>query len=554
GARAVAHRRQRRQHPLRRSRPRHRRPDLDARRGDSGDGRRGARGEDAGPAAGRPHLHRRRRHLDGGFPRGAEPRGGPRRAVRPDRRAQRLRLFDPHFAADEDQAHRRPRRRLRHPGRDGGRERRPRGLRGDEEGRRAGARRGRADAHRGEDFPDERPRRARRRGLRAARAVRRVAEERSDRPLRAPSAGPWPRDAGRSAKNRRRDRPRPRRRGRFRARLADAAARARARRGLRARSGGRSWDDPARCTARERSHAERGRCPMSATTSQTYLEAIRQGMWDEMEQDEQVFLLGQDVGTYGGAFRVTAGFLDHFGPKRVIDTPISESGMVGAAIGASMLGLRPIVEMQFIDFISCAYNQIINFAATCRYRWGQSVPIVIRGPSGGNVHGSAFHSQNPESYFQHTPGLKIVAPSSAVDAKGLIRAAIRDPNPVLFFEHKYLYRRIKEDVPGGDWIVPIGKARLARTGRDLSIVTYGAMLHVALDAAARLESEGIEIEVLDLRTIKPLDQEAILATAKKTSRVLVLTEEQTTGSVAGEVAARIGELAFGFLDAPVTRF
>lgn len=293
---------------------------------------------------------------------------------------------------------------------------------------------------------------------------------------------------------------------------------------------------------------------MSATTSQTYLEAIRQGMWDEMAQDERVFLLGQDVGTYGGAFRVTAGFLDHFGPKRVIDTPISESGMVGAAIGAAMLGLRPIVEMQFIDFISCAYNQIINFAATCRYRWGQNVPIVVRGPSGGNIHGSAFHSQNPESYFQHTPGLKIVAPSSAIDAKGLIRAAIRDPNPVLFFEHKYLYRRIKEEVPEGDWIVPIGKARLARTGRDLSIVTYGAMLHVALDAAARLEAEGIEIEVLDLRTIKPLDQDAILASARKTHRVLVLTEEQTTGSVAGEVAARVGELAFAWLDAPVSRF
>src|SRR6185295_8028481 len=322
--------------------------------------------------------------------------------------------------------------------------------------------------------------------------------------------------------------------------------------GLRAAAGRGDRRGPARsASARFR---RLGRCGVSGGTPSTYLEAIRQAMWEEMEADERVFLLGQDVGTYGGAFRVTAGFLDRFGPARVIDTPISESAMVGAAIGASMMGLRPIVEMQFIDFISCAFNQIVNFAATCRYRWGQSVPIVIRGPSGGNIHGSAFHSQNPESYFQHTPGLKIVAPSSAVDAKGLIRAAIRDPNPVLFFEHKYLYRRIKEDVPGGDWIVPIGKARLARTGRDLSIVTYGAMLHVALDAAARLESEGIEIEVLDLRTIKPLDQEAILATAKKTSRVLVLTEEQTTGSVAGEVAARIGELAFGFLDAPVTRF
>ncbi len=293
---------------------------------------------------------------------------------------------------------------------------------------------------------------------------------------------------------------------------------------------------------------------MSAASSQTYLEAIRQGMWDEMVQDERVFLLGQDVGTYGGAFRVTAGFLDHFGPKRVIDTPISESAMVGAAIGAAMMGLRPIVEMQFIDFISCAFNQIVNFAATCRYRWGQNVPIVVRGPSGGNVHGSAFHSQNPESYFQHTPGLKVVAPATAVDAKGLIRAAIRDPNPVLFFEHKYLYRRIKEEVPDGDWIVPIGKARLARVGRDLSIVTYGAMLHVALEAAARLETEGIEVEVLDLRTIKPLDQDAILASVRKTNRALVLTEEQTTGSVAGDVAARIGELAFSSLDAPVTRF
>ncbi len=288
----------------------------------------------------------------------------------------------------------------------------------------------------------------------------------------------------------------------------------------------------------------------------TYLEAIRQALWDEMEQDPRVFMLGQDIGTYGGAFRVTAGFLDHFGPGRIIDTPISESAMIGAAIGAAMMGMRPVVEMQFIDFISCGFNQIINFAAPNHYRWGQPVPIVVRGPAGGNVHGSAYHSQNPESYFQHTPGLKIVAPGTVADAYGLLKAAIRDPNPVLYFEHKYLYRRLKDELPAGgerDGLVTIGQARLAREGRDLSVITYGAMLQVALEAAGRLEAEGIDLEVLDLRTIKPLDQEAILATVRKTSRVIVLTEEQLTGSVAGEVAARISQHAFEWLDGPVHR-
>ena len=286
----------------------------------------------------------------------------------------------------------------------------------------------------------------------------------------------------------------------------------------------------------------------------TYLEAIRQALWDEMEQDERVFMLGQDIGTYGGAFRVTAGFLDRFGPERIVDTPISESAMIGCAIGASMMGLLPVVEMQFIDFISCAFNQIINFAAPTHYRWGQQVPIVVRGPAGGNVHGSAYHSQNPESYFQHTPGLKIVAPGTVADAYGLLRAAIHDPNPVLYFEHKYLYRRLKDELPeAGGAAVPIGKARLAREGRDLSVITYGAMLQVALEAAGRLEADGIDLEVLDLRTLKPLDQEAILATVRKTSRVIVLTEEQTTGSVAGEVAARISQHAFEWLDGPVHR-
>jgi 2-oxoisovalerate dehydrogenase E1 component beta subunit len=285
----------------------------------------------------------------------------------------------------------------------------------------------------------------------------------------------------------------------------------------------------------------------------TYLEAIRQALWDEMEKDERVFMLGQDIGTYGGAFRVTAGFLDRFGPVRIVDTPISESAMIGCAIGAAMMGMLPVVEMQFIDFISCAFNQIINFAAPNHYRWGQKVPLVVRGPAGGNVHGSAYHSQNPESYFQHTPGLKIVAPGTVADAYGLLRSAIRDPNPVLYFEHKYLYRRLKDELPAGDELVPLGKARLAREGRDLSVITYGAMLHVALEAAGRLEGEGIDLEVLDLRTLKPLDQEAILATVRKTNRVIVLTEEQITGSVAGEVAARIGQHAFEWLDGPVHR-
>jgi 2-oxoisovalerate dehydrogenase E1 component beta subunit len=286
----------------------------------------------------------------------------------------------------------------------------------------------------------------------------------------------------------------------------------------------------------------------------TYLEAIRQALWEELEQDERVFLLGQDIGTYGGAFRVTAGMLERFGPERIVDTPISESAMIGCAVGAAMMGMLPVVEMQFIDFISCAFNQIINFAAPNHYRWGQKVPLVVRGPSGGGVRGSAYHSQNPESYFQHTPGLKIVAPGTVADAYGLLKAAIHDPNPVLYFEHKYLYRRLKDELPeGGGAPVPLGKARLAREGRDLSVFTYGAMLHVALEAAGRLAADGIDLEVLDLRTLKPLDQDAILASVQKTSRALILTEEQTTGSVAGEVAARIAEHAFPWLDGPVTR-
>jgi len=293
---------------------------------------------------------------------------------------------------------------------------------------------------------------------------------------------------------------------------------------------------------------------MSEKTEQvTYLEAIRQALWQELETDERVFLLGQDIGTYGGAFRVTAGMLDRFGPERIIDTPISESAMIGAAIGAAMMGMLPVVEMQFIDFIACGFNQIINGAAKTHYRWGQSVPLVVRGPAGGGVRGSAYHSENPEGYFQRAPGLKIVAPGTVADAYGLLRAAIHDPNPVLYLEHKFLYRRLKDDLPAADFRVPLGQARVVREGRDLSVITWGAMLQTALEAAGRLEADGIALEVIDLRTLKPLDEETVLASVRKTSRALILSEEQATGSVAGEVAARIAEHAFAWLDGPVTR-
>ena len=286
----------------------------------------------------------------------------------------------------------------------------------------------------------------------------------------------------------------------------------------------------------------------------TYVEAIRQGIWEEMEADERVFILGEDVGIYGGAFKVTEGMLERFGELRVIDTPISESAIVGAAIGAALMGMRPIAEMQFIDFISCAFDQITNFAAKNRYRWGAGVPIVIRGPSGGGVHGGPFHSQNPEMYFVHTPGLKVVAPATAHDAKGLIKAAIRDEDPVIYLEHKYLYRRIKEELPKEDYVVPIGRAATRREGRDLTILTYGAMLYPSLEAAETLSREqGIETEVIDLRSLLPLDKDALLTSARKTGKVLVVHEDTRTGGIAGEIAAIVNEEVFDYLDGPVLR-
>src|SRR6185312_15781156 len=285
----------------------------------------------------------------------------------------------------------------------------------------------------------------------------------------------------------------------------------------------------------------------------TYLEAIRQGLWEEMERDPNVFCIGEDIGIYGGAFKVTDGLIHHFGPQRVIDTPIAESAIVGAAFGAALTGMRPIAEFQFMDFISCAFNQITNLLAKAHFRWGAPVPVVLRGPSGGGVHGGPFHSQNPETYFAHVPGLKVICPASAYDARGLIKSAIRDNNPVLFFEHKYLYRRIKEELPAEEYTVPIGKARVVREGSDVSVITYAAMVYVALEAADILAKEGIELEVVDLRTVLPLDRDAIRSTVEKTNRVIVLHEDTKTGGIAGEVAAIINEECFDSLDAPIAR-
>ena len=287
----------------------------------------------------------------------------------------------------------------------------------------------------------------------------------------------------------------------------------------------------------------------------TMLEAIREALWDEMERDPSVFLMGEDIGVYGGAFKVTDGFLDAFGGDRVVDTPISEAGFTGAAAGAAHMGLRPVVEMQFMDFVSCAYEPLTNYIATSRWRGSGPVPLVVRGPVGGGVRGGPFHSQNPEMAFFHTPGLKIAYPSTARDAKGLLKAAIRDDDPVLFFEHKKLYRApfLREVLPAEDYVVALGEARTQREGRDVTIVTYGMMVHESQKAAEQLAEQGIEVEILDLRTLLPLDEDAIIDSVKKTSRCLIVHEDTRTGGIAGEIAMRVSEKAFEWLDAPVLR-
>lgn len=286
----------------------------------------------------------------------------------------------------------------------------------------------------------------------------------------------------------------------------------------------------------------------------TYIAAISEALREEMRRDPNVLVMGEDIaGAFGGAFKVTKDFEAEFGPRRVMNMPLAELGFVGAATGMALMGLRPVVEMQFADFISSAFDSIVQFAATCHYRWGGAVPWVIRAPSDGGIRSGPFHSQNPEAWFVHAPGLKVVAPATPADAKGLLIAAIRDNNPVIYFESKPLYRSLKGYVPPGDCCVPIGKANTARHGGDLTIITYGAMLHEAMAAANRLAADGIEAQVLDLRTLKPLDTEAILAAARKTGKVLVVHAANKLAGVGAEVAALIAEQAFEWLDAPVQR-
>jgi pyruvate/2-oxoglutarate/acetoin dehydrogenase E1 component len=285
----------------------------------------------------------------------------------------------------------------------------------------------------------------------------------------------------------------------------------------------------------------------------TYLQAISDGLREEMRRDQRVFVLGEDVGVYGGAFKVTLGFQEEFGPWRVIDTPLSETAIVGGATGAALMGLRPVAEMQFADFISCAWDHLVTVAAKQHFRGGTPVPIVVRLPSGGGFSGGPFHSQNPESSFAHIPGLKIVCPATPADAKGLLASSIEDPNPVLYFEHKHLYRRIKAEVPDERYTVPFGEARVHREGDDVLVVTWGAMVHTAAEAAEQLASEGVEVEVLDLRTLIPWDRERVLADVERCSKVLVLHEDTRTGGFGAEIAATIAEEAFEHLDAPVKR-
>ena len=287
----------------------------------------------------------------------------------------------------------------------------------------------------------------------------------------------------------------------------------------------------------------------------TYLEAIRQALWEEMKRDEGVFVLGEDVGAYGGAFGVTQGLMEEFGFYRVLDTPISEELIVGAAIGAAMMGFRPVAEMQFADFISCAFDQLANQASTLRYRYGgrATCPIVVRAPSGGGVRGGPYHSQNPEGWFCHCPGLKVVAPSMPDDAKGLLKAAIRDDDPVIYFENKYLYRRIKGEVGGDDAVTPLGKARVLRQGGDVRIIAYGSAVHHSLAAAETLDGEGIEAEVIDLRSLVPLDEEAVLASVRKTTHAVIVHEDWKRGGFGAEIAALIAEEAIDHLDGPVVR-
>lgn len=285
----------------------------------------------------------------------------------------------------------------------------------------------------------------------------------------------------------------------------------------------------------------------------TYLEAIGEALREEMRRDGRVFLLGEDIGAYGGAFKVTKGFTEEFGEERVVDTVLAEAAIIGAATGAALAGLRPVAEMQFSDFVTNGFNQLVNVTAKYHYRNFIPVPLVVRLPSGGGLRGGPFHSASTEAWFFHTPGLKIVAPATPYDAKGLMKSAIRDPNPVLYFEYKYLYRHVRGEIPGGEYLVPIGEAEVKRPGRDITVVTYGTGVHWSLDAASSLAAEGVEVEVVDLRTLQPLDTGTVLDSVKRTGKLLIVHEDTLTGGIGAEVAALVSARAFEYLDAPVRR-
>jgi pyruvate/2-oxoglutarate/acetoin dehydrogenase E1 component len=286
----------------------------------------------------------------------------------------------------------------------------------------------------------------------------------------------------------------------------------------------------------------------------TYLIAIAEALWEEMERDDRVYLLGEDIGVYGGAFKVTEGFIERFGAERVMDTPIAEETIVGMAVGSAMEGFRPVAEFQYADFMSSGFDEITTVLSRYHYRSGVPLPVVLRGPSGGGVRASSFHSTNPEPWFSHAGGIKVICPAFPSDAKGLLKSAVRDDNPVLFLEHKWIYRRIKEQVPTeADFLVPIGTADVKREGTDVTIVTYGAMVHKALEAAESLAARSVSAEILDLRTVYPLDEDAVLRSIEKTSRAVVLSESYRFVGIGAEVAAVIAEKAFEHLDAPVVR-
>lgn len=286
----------------------------------------------------------------------------------------------------------------------------------------------------------------------------------------------------------------------------------------------------------------------------SYLEAIRAGLWEEMETDDRVFTFGEDIGVYGGVYKVTAGLLERFGEDRVIDTPIAENAIIGMAVGAALMGMRPVAEIQFADFIACGFDQLVNMAAKIHYRWRAPVPMVVRAPAGATwASAGPFHSQSPEAWFAHVPGLKVVIPSTPYDAKGLLKAAIRDPNPVIYLEQKYLYRRLKDSLPAEDYVVPLGTADVKRAGSDLTIVTYGSMVQMSLAAAATVAGEGIDVEVVDLRSLVPLDEDTVLDSVRRTSKAIVVHEAHRTAGFGGEIVARIAEEAFEWLDGPIVR-